>query len=162
MNKELVRKLLSYSVYNGLTKSLLSIEKAEKASEKEDAYDVLRERLAKLFSLKNVGHFPNQVMVDFAETIQGLYDEKDDLPGYLFHIRQYLYRQIKTYTDTSQQLSRRVQLMRKHTNLDTIERLDIEYQAWTYSHGYYKQQNEMYQYLLHIIEQVLLYDKARK
>ena len=156
-----IKKLLSKPVYNRLTKTLLSIEMAKSPSELDHAYDTLREQLVNLFSLRYIGQYPNQVMVDFAETIQGLYSEKDDLEGYLYHIRNYLYRRMRRYDRTHQQLIRRSQLARKQTNIDPIERLDIDYQAWIYSHGYYKQQYEMYRYLVNISDQVLQYGRAR-
>jgi len=156
-----IKKLLSKPVYNRLTKTLLSIEMAKTPSALNHAYDTLREQLTSLFSLRYIGQYPNQVMVDFAEIIQGLYSEKDDLEGYLYHIRNYLYRGVRQYDKLSQQLIRQSQLARKQTNIDPIERLDIDYQAWTYTHGYYRQQYEMYRYLLNISEQVLQYSRAR-
>lgn len=156
-----IKKLLSKPVYNRLTKTLLSIEMAKTPSALNHAYDTLREQLTSLFSLRYIGQYPNQVMVDFAEIIQGLYSEKDDLEGYLYHIRNYLYRGVRRYDKLSQQFIRQSQLARKQTNIDPIERLDIDYQAWTYSHGYYRQQYEMYRYLLNISEQVLQYNRAR-
>lgn len=156
-----VKKLLSKPVHTRLTKTLLSIEMAKTPSDMNNAYDTLREQLTNLFSLRHIGQYPNQVMVDFAETIQGLYSEKDDLEGYLYHIRNYLYRGMRCYDKTYQQLTRQAHLARKRVNIDPIELLDIEYQAWTYSHGYYKQQYEMYQYLVSILDQVLQYNRAR-
>ena len=156
-----IKKLLSKPVYDRLTKTLLSIEMAKTPSALNHAYDTLREQLTSLFSLRYIGQYPNQVMVDFAEVIQGFYSEKDDLEGYLYHIRNYLYRGIRRYDKLSQQLIHQSQLARKQTNIDPIERLDIDYQAWTYTHGYYRQQYEMYRYLLNISEQVLQYSRAR-
>ena len=74
-----IKKLLSKPVYNRLTKTLLSIEMAKTPGALNHAYDTLREQLTSLFSLRYIGQYPNQVMVDFAEVIQGLYSEKDDL-----------------------------------------------------------------------------------
>lgn len=161
MSQIKIKQLLSKSVYNRLTKTLLSIDTAKTTSEKNAAYDKLRDQLAKMFALRYIGQYPNQVMEDFAETLQGLYTEREDLSAYLFHIKKYLYRQIQDYERTTSQLTRRAQVARKQINIDPIEMLDIEYQAWTYTHGYYKQQKDMYQYLLNISEQIILYDKAR-
>lgn len=161
MSQTQIKQLLSKSVYNRLTKTLLSIDVAKTIGERSAAYDKLRDQLAKLFALKYIGQYPNQVMEDFAETLQGLYTERDDLSGYLYHIKNYLYKQVETYERTTAQLTRRAQVARKQTNIDSIEMLDIEYQAWTYTHGYYKQQTDMYRFLLNISEQIILYDSAR-
>lgn len=161
MNPETVKKLLSKSVYNRLTKTLLSIDTAKTVSEHTHAYDKLRDQLATLFTLRRIGQYPNQVMVDFAETLQGLYAEQDDIANYLFHIKKYLNNQIQKYEETLAQHSRRVQMTRKMQGVDPITSLDNEYQAWIYTHGYYKQQNEMYQYLLYVTDEVIRYDRAR-
>lgn len=161
MNKQEVQYLMSKPVYSRLSKTLLAIDMAETENERDQIYEKLREQLSKLFSLKHVGQYPNQVMEDFAEVVQGLYVEKDDLDNYTFHIKEYLHERIRNHRKKSDILAKRARFADKKSNMSELEHLDISYKAWVYTHGYHRQQRDMYEFLLSILEQVLFYYGAR-
>ena len=151
-----IQKLLSKQTYNQLERQLIACRTSTPRGVRSQ-HELLREMLADHFSLKQVLLFPNDVLVDLAETIQDFHIEQNSLDSYLHHTKNYLQFQIREYNKKRKKLTHKVQWEegRKGVSyLTTYEQLDLFHLEKSYKEGYHRQQALMYQLILEIIQNI--------
>lgn len=149
MDKKFVKKLLSRSVHNNLTTLLQLCYEPISTKKQQDPHEKLRTYLLKLFSYYDLMELHNDHLEEFAETLQSLYAEQDDLSAYCYSIMQYLeYQTYKQNTEREKWVTR-ASMANHKKNISPAELLDIEYQTMLHTDGYYAQRMHM---------QTLLYD----
>lgn len=148
MDKKLVKKLLSRSVHTNLTTLLQLCYEPEATKKQQDPHDKLRAYLLRLFSYYDLMELHNDHLEEFAEILQSLYAEQEDLVTYCYSIMQYL-----EYQTHKQDIERTKWITLASASnmkkLKPIEALDIQYQTMLHTNGYYAQRTRM---------QTLLYD----
>lgn len=151
-----IKRILSKQTHNQLEKHLIACKTSTPRGE-DTQYELLRELLAELFSLKQVLLYPKQVLVDLAETIQDFHIEQNNLEDYIHHTKNYVNYQLKNYHTKRKQLSHKVNWERGRKGssyLGTYEQLDLFYLEKSYKEGYHYQQSLMYRLLLDIINKI--------
>ncbi len=157
--KEQAKKIISLSTYNQLNKQLYALEYTIKAREKIKIKEKLRDFIGKLFTYGDIFEFHDDHILDLAETIAGLYPEREDLKDYIYHILIYLENQIGRYEKVCQQ--KKQELVKKEIEklTDPDGYLDKEYEVWTYTDGYYRQRTNMYRLLRQTLKDLLYYEE---
>lgn len=155
MTKDKYKRLLSKSFHDALTRVLILCESAETPRTQSAAYMRLREALEKVYPYVKIAMFPNDVLVDMAEVLQGMYDEQDDLQSYYKYTIGYLETKIDDHNSKQNQHNRRIHLDGLNAPHSELCGLDHSFTAWLYNEGYYAQRNNMYKLLLETIMSML-------
>ena len=147
MGKEEARKFVSLSTYNQLNTALYKAEHAKTPKDVAKMKEKLKTIVGKLFTYKEIFEFHDDHIIEIAETIVGLYPEREDLNGYTFYILEYLKNQIAKYERLKMKYTKELAMKEKMRETDFGGYLDVKYRAWTYTDGYYCQQAHMYRLL---------------
>lgn len=154
------KKIMGVSTYNQLTKLLYTLEHVTAPRDIRRTQDKLRELISNLLSFKNVLELHTDHIIELAETIAGLYPERDDLDGYIYHILPYINKKLKRYDEICMRYRQQLKQMGKVRDQDPEGYLNLRYKVWTYTDGYYHQQAHMYQLLRSLLRD--LSDYARR
>lgn len=161
MTKNIYKRLLSKSFHDALTRVLILCEKAETPRTQSAAHMRLRETLEKVYPYVKIAMFPDDVLVDMAEVLQGMYDEQDDLQSYYKYTIGYLETKINDHVIKQKQHNLRVHLDELNASNSELCRLDHSFTAWLHNEGYYAQRNNMYELLLETITSMLHLENSK-
>lgn len=159
IDRKQAKKLMSIGTYNTLTELLYKLEHVKAPKEIVRAKESIRDFCVKLFTYGEIFELHDDHVIDLAETLAGLYPEREDLEGYAFYILGYLEKQVARQEKLSLQYSQQLRVKAKERDKDPDGYLDLKYKAWTYAEGYYFQQANMYRLLQETLNALLKYDK---
>lgn len=153
------KKIMGVATYNQLTKLLYTLEHVTAPRDILRTQDKLRELISSLLSFKNVLDLHTDHIVEIAETIAGLYPEREDLEGYIYYILPYINKKLKRYDEVCMRYRQQLKQMAKVRDQDPEGYLNLRYKVWTYTDGYYHQQAHMYQLLRSLLRDLSDYAK---
>lgn len=159
LSKEQARKFVSPATHKQLTKLLYELEHVTTRRDIQKRKEKLKDLIGKLFTYKEVFELHDDHILELAETVVGLYPEREELEDYAFYILQYLGRQQANYEKKRKQYQKELKQKEKEKNIDPDGYLDKKYEAWTYEEGYYRQRNHMYGLLKDSLNDLLLYKR---
>lgn len=162
LEKERAKKFVSIGTHNQLTKLLYTLEHVTAPRDISKAKASLREVIGKLFTYKEIFELHDDHILELAETVVGLYPEREDLDSYLFYILEYLESQILKYEQIKNkyitELSIKTKLRENETDPDGY--LNLKYKTWTYTTGYYHQKVHMCRLLAQVLRDLSAYAKG--
>lgn len=161
LKKEQAKKFLSIGTYNQLTKHLYKLEHVTSKRDILQTKEKIRDMMTRLFDYSDIVDLHDDHVLELAETIVGLYPERDNLEDYTYYILEYLQKQIWRYEETKQKWEQKKNWEAHNKNKNPDMFLDLTYITWTYTNGYYHQQANMYRLLRQTLIDLLEYDQGR-
>lgn len=162
MDKKTYNRLLSRQYHEALRKVLALCEVAESQRDIYAAHMRLRELLEKVTAYRKVAILPDDVLVEMAEVLEGIYEEQDDLISYSEHMLTYLQKRQDAHRVKREAYEKQVQLDKLNTKKSKLHKLDASFDAWLYSEGYYAQRNDMYELLSTLIYQMIAFENSTR
>lgn len=161
LTKEKAKKLMSLGTHNQLTKLLYTLDHVTSNRDIAKAQAKLQDYLCKIFRYCDIFEFHTDHILELAEILVGLYPERDNLEDYTKHILVYLTKKIQKHQTLETKYRKRLQQKALQKEKDPDGYLDLKYETWTYTDGYYHQQVQMYRLLSRSLSDLLLFE-ARK
>lgn len=161
MDKKLYTRLTSRAHHDALKKVLALCATATTNRDTTAAHARLRDLLEKIFTYKCVAVLPDDAMVEMAEVLEGIYEERNDLEGYYEHMIGYLQRKKKDYVNTREKYDNIMHLNTFSAKKSELHKLDDTFNVWLYTEGYYAQRADMYDLLLDLIHNMISYENSK-
>ena len=144
-SKEQLRKLISPGTHTKVNDLLYKLENTQSQKDTNLLQEKLREYMGKLFPYKDIFEFHDDHILELAEIVADLYPERENLEEYASNILVYINRKRDRYRKRTLQYQALFRQKQKELSVDSDEYLDLKYQTWTYTDGYYHQQALMYE-----------------
>lgn len=157
MTVDQAKKFVSVTTYNQLNKLLYTLEHVTSPRDIARTQEKLRESMEKLFTYKEIFELHSDHILELAETVAGLYPERTDLNGYVYYILKYIDKKIARYENTCIKYKRKLRSWSKVKDTNPDGYLNLRYEVWTYTEGYYHQQAHMYRLLQRTLKELLYY-----
>lgn len=155
LGKEQAKKMVSIATHKQLTKLLYELEHITAPRDILRKKENLRDLIGKLFTYKEIFELHDDHILELAETVVGLYPEREDLNGYVYYILIYLEKQIARLEEIRKKREKELKIKEKYQDKDPEGFLDLKYETWTYTEGYYYQKAHMYRLLQHSLKDLL-------
>lgn len=152
---------MSIGTHNQLTKLLYTLEHVTSSRDVAKAQTKLQDYLCKIFRYCDIFEFHIDHLTELAEILVGLYPERDNLEDYTKHILAYLTKKIHKHRIIEQTYRKQLQQKALHKEKDPDGYLDLKYETWTYTEGYYHQLAQMYQLLYRALSDLLLFESQK-
>lgn len=154
LSKEQVRRFMSLSTHNQLTKQLTLLEKPLSRREEADVRGVLRNAVSRLFTYKEIYDLHDDHVAEMAEVVVALYTEQERLTEYIDGVCSYAEKQMAKLDERRLRCGRRLDWERKKQVLPPEKLLDLQYEYWTYTDGYYHGRKRAYKLLVWALRDV--------
>lgn len=135
-----------------------TVEKLDKALTKLNM-EQLKKQMEKLFTFKNIFNMHDDHLIELAEFIVDLAEEKDRLT-YIQGIEQYARKRMDRYQKRKTAVIKENQWAKATKTADKVKVLDLSYQTWVYESGYKYSEFHMLSMMCNIIQSVREYEKA--
>lgn len=159
-SKEQLKKLMSVGTNKKVNDLLFKLDHTESKKDLVLLQEKLRDLMGKLFPYKDIFEFHDDHILELAEIVADLYPEQANLEEYASNILVYINRNQERYRKRVFQYRTMFRQKRKELPVDSDEYLDLKYQTWTYTDGYYHQQALMYELIGRTLR--LLIEQSRK
>lgn len=155
MTNEQAKMFLSVNTHNKITKLLYTLEHVKTPRDIAKAQENLREMIEELFTYKEIFDLHSDHILELAETVAGLYPERNDLNDYVYYILDYINKKLTRYEEKKSRYKQDLRQMEKIREIDRDRYLNLRYTVWTYTDGYYCQQAHMYRLLNRTLKELL-------
>ena len=159
LDKAQAKRFVSASTHKKISELLYVLEHVKIPREAAKVKEQLREQVTKLFSFRDIVELHDDQIMELAETIEGIYPERENLSDYVYFILVYLDEQIAKYEKKKEQYAQ--ELIQKHKWKEKYpdQYLNLRYKVWTYTDGYYRQRAQMYGLLRQGLNDLLWFEK---